>query len=802
MKPNLPRRLRAIVFAAGVVSLPIVAHAMGDEEFVGPFVSWANVKTSYGAVGDGVTDDTAAIQKALGALGPNNPTLYFPTGTYRITQTLTLAGQQYVNVIGQDPTNTTILWGGSSGGTMFYINGVAFSRFDRLTFNGQGNAAVAVDQSKADAPSNYFDSGNEYADDVFENAGIGLRCGNLGYGCAETSMLRDQFINNTVAGVAMKNFNALDMWIWYSLFQNNAVGATNAQGAGNFHVNNSIFQGSAVTDIQYGNTGVFNFRNNYSIGSNAFVQAGGTGAPDNVTMQGNIILDTKQALSVWQNDPGPVVFIDNIVRTSPTASPTAYGVGSSATALTGPVVVSGNSNGNGADGGDIFSLGNTFTTGTGTCTISPSGVGPASPVWGGPHCHEINDQVVARSTINPTVPTLPGTPPNNNRQIFEASPTGSGTACTAASPCSVQQAITNAANAEQSGAIHPVAHIAAAAYNINSTITVPATVNSGIQIIGEGNYSQLTWTGAVGGGPVMRLLGPSKAILRDFRVAGYNSAGNSIAGIEIDNADQAGSRIFMEQAALADSQPNLFVDGLDYTNVELHDIQHWSAPTGTSINVTGGPSAAAGLWQGGATNIFAGVSLGNYLGYQVSNGAHVIIRDTFNDGGGCAPTCNQIANVTGASTFSYAGSTLNLPSGSPVAISLNDFQGTAALVNLYTLGDIDITGNGGTARVLGAGLVGPSTTFFSNTSSPATTTHFLNGQTDPTPGQGGNSELSGQGCCDATFLSATLNQIRTEQPTLLAPLASGVTDARFYRVFVDHFITGIHLTAAAVAPSP
>ncbi len=272
MKPTFPASLYAAVFAAAVASAPIAAHAMGDEEFVGPFASWANVETNYGAVGDGVTDDTAAIQTALNALGPTNPTLYLPAGTYRITQTLTLAAQQYVNIIGQDPSTTTIIWDGSSGGTMLYINGVAYSRFDRLTFNGQGNAAVAVDQSKADGTSNYFDTGNEYTDDVFENAGTGLRCGNLGYGCAETSMLRDQFFNNTVAGVAMKNFNALDMFIWYSLFQNNAEGVTNALGAGNFHVYNSIFQGSTTADISIGNTGVFNFRNNYSIGSKRFRQ--------------------------------------------------------------------------------------------------------------------------------------------------------------------------------------------------------------------------------------------------------------------------------------------------------------------------------------------------------------------------------------------------------------------------------------------------------------------------------------------------------------------------------------------------
>ena len=73
------------------------------------------------------------------------------------------------------------------------------------------------------------------------------------------------------------------------------------------------------------------------------------------------------------------------------------------------------------------------------------------------------------------------------------------------------------------------------------------------------------------------------------------------------------------------------------------------------------------------------------------------------------------------------------PPVAQLAISLNNFQGTAALLNLNTNGNIDITGNGSNARVLGLGLVGPSATFFSNTSSPAATTAFLNGQTTANP---------------------------------------------------------------------
>jgi hypothetical protein len=101
--PNLWRSLCAFVFAAAVASAPIAARAMGDEEFVGPFVNWASVKSDYGAAGDGVTDDTAAIQNALDSLGSARPTLYFPAGTYLITRTLTLTGQQYVTLSARIP---------------------------------------------------------------------------------------------------------------------------------------------------------------------------------------------------------------------------------------------------------------------------------------------------------------------------------------------------------------------------------------------------------------------------------------------------------------------------------------------------------------------------------------------------------------------------------------------------------------------------------------------------------------------------------------------------------------------------
>src|SRR5262249_27779855 len=147
----------------------------------------------------------------------------------------------------------------------------------------------------------------------------------LGYGCAETSMLRNQFINNN-KGVAMRNYNALDMFIWYSFFQNNAESVTNYPGAGNFHVYNSIFENSTSEDLHIGNTGTFNIRDNYSTGSAMFLLAEANSATANITIEGNTILDTTNVESVYNGNLGPVVLLDNVFRSKSgaTAGPVVH----------------------------------------------------------------------------------------------------------------------------------------------------------------------------------------------------------------------------------------------------------------------------------------------------------------------------------------------------------------------------------------------------------------------------------------------------------------------------------------------
>lgn len=74
----------------------------------------------YGAIGDGVTDDSNAIQDAIDhLLSIGGGTLFFPSGTYKVSQTLncTDSSNHYVSLLGNEYASQIIYDG---AGTLFY----------------------------------------------------------------------------------------------------------------------------------------------------------------------------------------------------------------------------------------------------------------------------------------------------------------------------------------------------------------------------------------------------------------------------------------------------------------------------------------------------------------------------------------------------------------------------------------------------------------------------------------------------------------------------------------------------------
>jgi sugar lactone lactonase YvrE len=93
------RQIKTIVSAREMTALP--APVTSDIAALPDPATWVNVRT-LGVTGDGKTDDTAALQKAIA----EHKALYLPMGLYRVTDTLTLRPDTVL--IGLHPSATVI----------------------------------------------------------------------------------------------------------------------------------------------------------------------------------------------------------------------------------------------------------------------------------------------------------------------------------------------------------------------------------------------------------------------------------------------------------------------------------------------------------------------------------------------------------------------------------------------------------------------------------------------------------------------------------------------------------------------
>jgi hypothetical protein len=128
---------------------------------------------------------------------------------------------------------------------------------------------------------------------------------------------------------------------------------------------------------------------------------------------------------------------------------------------------------------------------------------------------------------------------------------------------------------------------------------------------------------------------------------------------------------------------------------------------------------------------------------------------------------------------------------------VNDFRGKASFVGSDLDDRIVISGNGSQASVLALGMVGKPDPYFINTSAPAAIVGMVNSRQAVNDVELGNGSVpvANQGTTDSVFIQNMIAQTRTARPGLLTTLPPGVSDVRFYRVWVTNALHAIHVLA-------
>lgn len=123
-----------------------------------------NVKSpTYGAAGNGTTDDTAAIQAAITAATVSGGTVVFPPGTYRFTATLSMATNVNLQGVGaaasvlklDHATNHGITWTSATASQKSVIAGLGFIRAVAgsgvfVMVDARANLRVLIDECTLD----------------------------------------------------------------------------------------------------------------------------------------------------------------------------------------------------------------------------------------------------------------------------------------------------------------------------------------------------------------------------------------------------------------------------------------------------------------------------------------------------------------------------------------------------------------------------------------------------------------------------------------------------------------------------
>jgi fibronectin type 3 domain-containing protein len=518
--------------------------------------------------------------------------------------------------------------------------GCHYSAVDRLTFDGGGRADVgiwnALNKNNNDGGEHY-DGANEYADDVFQNLGIGFKTGYSalgtgGGGPGEFDLSRDQFIHCTTAGIDMHGQNTLDQWVRDSLFSDCAVGVSSHDGfGGNWSVSGCVFLYSTLADMTTGIPQYWLISGCYSRGSNQFLQTNASDA--DITIQNTTIIDPASAsgapINTAHGGSSHVLLLGNTIRT-----PAGYA---------GPAVSAGTS-------GRVFADANTFG-------VDGSAVPLATwnPYGDDPYYQQYADalnRVVDRSQVSDYgPPALPPTP----ALVSDTSTWHVITVGAAQPDNTVANAVHDAVSyATTTGPV--VVHIPEGVYLIGGTITVPGTTYP-VELVGDGQYvdgggyhqpgingTRLLAAGGLRADPEIALTGPSLVAISEMSVTDANANGVSIQMTGIDGVARStvttnyvGTGYNTGAGLLVNGQSsNLYVQNQDFGTTALFG-------GGWAVQVVNGSAQVADFFgnDGGAHS------------YDVENGGRLLVAGQYIDSDSSA----QYAQVNGGTLTVESGLT-------------------------------------------------------------------------------------------------------------------------------------------------